>query len=156
MEVWEPEGSPPPHPEDLPDTEYEALSQAEATVMEDARDAWQDKHGWDSDTERYERCIGADYRCERCEDLADSIEALGYCMIGPGDLISSHLEFIHEHHYAERKWTENKDGVLNPVPWNRMDYFRDWRRKKWRSFSWKAKLSYWTWRGRIKRMVKVA
>jgi hypothetical protein len=130
MKVYEPESEAPPHPDDLPDEEAEALSTVEAALMEGARDNWLSEHGWDFDTERYERCTSADYRCERCADLAASIEALGYCLIGPGELIECHGEFIHEHGYAPRLWRAGADGVFNPHPWRRRDYVAAWLRRK--------------------------
>ena len=128
MEVWEPEGNPPPHPDDLPDAE--TIPDAEAYAIERAHDDWKDENGWDDEVERYERCIGSDYRCERCSDLASSIEDLGYCLIGPGELIEDHGEFIAEHGYAPRLWRAGPDGVLNPYPWRRRDYVASWVRKK--------------------------
>ena len=130
MEVWEPEGEL-PHPDTLPDEEQVKLSEAKFDAMERAYHGFLDAHGWDSETERYELCTGSDYRCERCSDLAASIEDLGYCLIAPSELIEDHGEFISEHGYAPRLWRAGPDGVLNPYPWRRRDHVAAWLRRKY-------------------------
>jgi hypothetical protein len=152
MEAYEPDGNPPPHPDDLPGVEAEALSDKEAEAMERAHFDWKDENGWDDECERYERDGDTDFRCERCSDLAASIEDLGYCMIGPGDLIEAHMEFIDAHHYAKRKWVSNAHGTLNPHPWTRADYVRDWYRRtcyevgSWLRWKLRWKINHFKWR----------
>jgi hypothetical protein len=128
MEVWEPQAPWPLHPDDWPNVE--SLSDVEFAEAEKAFDDFNDANGFDSETERFERCVAADYRCERCSDLASSIEDLGYCLIGPGELIEDHGEFIHEHGYTPRLWRAGADGVYNPHPWRRRDKVASWVRKK--------------------------
>ena len=82
-------------------------------AREDDIDAWRDKHGWDSDCERFER-FTTDYRCERCEGLADAIEDLGYCMIEPGGLIDAHVEYVEQSGAPEMIWKRGRAGVWHP------------------------------------------
>lgn len=100
-EVYEPDEPCPGWPDVDEDVEFEA---------------WADRTGWDWETERCERYT-SEYRCERCADLADAIEALGYCMIAPGELIDSHAEYVNEHAAQRRHtviWKQNPDGVWHP------------------------------------------
>ncbi len=116
--------------------------------------------GWEDDYERYERCTGTDYRCERCDGLAESIESLGYCMIAPGDLIECHIEYAREHSGAFIKWTPDAAGVSQPHRWTKWDHIADrarqkrqsaiyfvrhgWRYKWW-NIKWKAERAFRKW-----------
>lgn len=82
---------------------------------EDDMYEFQDEHGWDDDYERFERVAGKEFRCERCSDLVAAIEGLGYCAIGPGDLIENHVEYVAQNGHACMKWVKGQDGVLNPI-----------------------------------------
>lgn len=88
------------------------------------REEWERIHGFDDEGRRCERVVARDYRCERCGDLADSIEELGYCTIHMGQLIEAHMEFIEEHGLAPMVWRKDRDGVLNPVRLTRMEIMR--------------------------------
>jgi hypothetical protein len=83
------------------------------TAFEFAREEWEEKHGWDDDYERCERCVEEFYRCERCAGLAESIEELGYCFIIPGELISDHEEYVYEQGGSVR-WEKDENGVFQP------------------------------------------
>ena len=77
FEVYEPEGDAPPGPHrDMTDDEWEA---ADIEL-----DEFHGAHGWDSDCERYERTLGHDWRCQRCEEEAEIMAALGHCAGRPG------------------------------------------------------------------------
>ena len=53
---------------------------------------WRDNHpDWEGDYERFERVASVDYRCDRCDGFATSIEDLGCLLAAPGDLIESHI-----------------------------------------------------------------
>jgi hypothetical protein len=129
MEIWEPVDQQPPHPDTLPEYEQLKLSDADFTAMEIAHEDWLDDHGWDDECERFERCTGSDYRCGRCSDLAASIVDLGYCLIGPGELIDDHMEFIRKHGLAPRIWRADDGGTLNPHPVHPRDYVASWVRR---------------------------
>lgn len=115
---------------------------------EDAMEMWRDKHGWDSDCERFER-FTIDYRCERCEGLADAIEELGYCMIAPGDLADSHCEYVEQSGAPEMIWKRGKDGVWHPRRMTRRDFAKREMRRRingaryfWLYGGWKSALRY--------------
>lgn len=92
-----------------------------AEEYELARERWEDETGWDWDTERHERIEGVDYRCERCADLAVALDGtkaeggLGFCLIGPGQLIETHLEYVTDYVGGPpMTWARGKDGVFHP------------------------------------------
>jgi hypothetical protein len=118
-ETYEPKGEPPPHPDDLPDEEFERLTKTEVWSMEALWDDWQSDHGWDADCERYERVTDVLYRCERCSDHASIYEDLGYCTIEPGKLIEANAEYISWTGAAPRKWVPDATGRLDPRPLTR-------------------------------------
>lgn len=143
-EVYDPgEIEPEPTEDDDPDESGEAF---------DARfDAWREKHGWDSEYERFERYT-RDYRCERCEGLADAIEDLGYCMIAPGELAEAHCEYVEQSGGAEMIWKRGRDGVLHPRRMTRWDFARREARRRvsnaryfWLHGGWKSALRYKLW-----------
>lgn len=120
-------------------------------------DAWRDRHGWNSECDRFERTT-RDYRCERCADLADAIEGMGFCMIPPGDLIEQHTEYVNETQemapgVARREivWSQNKAGVWNPrrkmaADKRRAEIIRRWRNAKfWLRHGWKIDLRWKVW-----------
>ena len=78
-------------------------------------DAHADAFGWDFDDERYERVTSSDYRCERCSDVASSIEAHGFCLIAPRELIDAHEEFVAMQNNGRRVEWMKRDGVFHPV-----------------------------------------
>ncbi len=117
-EVYEPDEALPPDPddsdEDLSDDDYRRISKA--------RDEACDRLGWDDDCERFERLERVDYRCERCSDLAETIEALGYCMVPPGELIGQHCEYVEQSGGHEVIWKRDAAGVLQPHRMTRLDF----------------------------------
>lgn len=171
MEVYDPgEIEPrPPHPEDVLDDEPEDVNLARFwaqryDAMEADQEAYDDRHGWDSDDERYVRVASKDYRCERCSDLADSIEDLGYCIIAPGELAECHTEYVND--IAEHRtgppiiWAKGKDRVWNPRPRTRRDDRRDAVRRRinrtkgfvWYG-GWRTWLRYTAWAAIERRIV---
>lgn len=138
--------------------------------MAQAIEDWRDAHGWDSDYERFERCDRIDYRCERCEDLAEAIEDLGYCMIGPGDLIDAHTEYVNDHARPSRyedgepvydedhkrppeiMWRRDASGVWQPHRMTDQDKAKREVRRRWRNAvyfvwygGWKTWLRWKVW-----------
>lgn len=122
---------------------------------------WRDNHpDWEDDYERFERVDSVDYRCDRCDGLAASIEDLGYCLTAPGDLIDSHIEYAWEHAKRRRKWVRDAEGVFQPRDWTVLDHARAavrnaWRETKytirWRIF-WRVKYEIVTWWKKTKRI----
>lgn len=162
MEVYEPDEIElrPPHPEDVLDDEPDDCNlrrhwRQRYDAMEAEQEDYDDRHGWESDYERYERLISRDYRCERCEGLADAIEDMGYCMIGPGELAECHTEYVNEiakHSGHAVIWRQGKDGIWNPRPRTKADDRRDALirfRRRWyyRLFrgGWKHDLRWKVW-----------
>lgn len=155
FEVYNPEDEiepRPPHPEDVLDDEPEDFNLARHwaqryDAMEQAQEDYDRRHGWDSDYERFERVRSRDYRCERCDDLADAIEALGYCMIPPGELIESHLEYAEEHGTGNLIWKPFA-GVWHPYKRIPEDDLRDGiklrlrRARFWLRYGWKNDLRW--------------
>lgn len=84
-------------------------------AMQEDLDAHADAFGWDFDDERYERVTSSDYRCERCSDVASSIEAHGFCLIAPRELIDAHEEFVAMQNNGRRVEWMKRDGVFHPV-----------------------------------------
>lgn len=140
MEVFEPDEPRPPHPED--DDDLDAMSDDEFDRREALYDEWADRNGWDSDYERCERVSARDYRCDRCDGLAVSIEDLGYCMIGPGDLIDAHCEYVAEQDQdTEIIWKRDRSGVLQPRRMTKRDYAARETRRRWNN------VKYFWWCG---------
>lgn len=121
-EVYDPDETAdprPPHPDevlgDKPDDSTTSRHWSQRyDAMEQSHYDYADTHGWDSDYERFERTRGIDYRCERCEGLAEAIEDLGYCMIAPGDLIDCHVEYVEEHGDGNVIWKRDRFNVWQP------------------------------------------
>ena len=145
MEEYEPDEPRPEHPEDDPD--FESMSDEEFDRRETLYDAWLSEHGWDSDYDRYERVVSREYRCERCDGLATSIEDLGYCMIGPGDLIEAHCEYVAEQDRGvEIIWKRDRSGVWQPRRMTQRDYAARELRRRWgqpRYFWWHGGWKTW-------------
>lgn len=124
-----------PEPPDFATVEDED----EAERLEAAWEAWAERNGWNSDHDRCETSE-AFHRCERCGDLADAIEDMGFCMIEPGDLISAHEEYVNETQelapgVARREiiWAKNKDDVWHPRRKTAADKRREEIRRRWRN-----------------------
>lgn len=138
-EVYEPEEPAPRDPVDV-DADEE-MSDEEFKALERRHEDYQDRHGWDGDTERYERVRSIGYRCERCADLAEAIEDLGYCMIAPGELAECHEEYVAESGGHEVIWKPDHGGVFHPRRMTRWDFARRELRRRRNNFL------YFTWRG---------
>ncbi len=159
---YEPDGEPPPHPDDELDDEPEDANLRRHwnqlyDAMERAREEWDDANGWDSDHEMYVTET-AHYRCERCEGLATALDGskdeggLGYCMIVPGELIEAHRDYIEMSGGAEMIWTRDPAGVLNPRRMTRLDFARREARRRisnaryfWLLGGWKVAIRYKLW-----------
>lgn len=134
-----------PMPRSPWDVDADEMTDEEFAAVERAWDAYCDKHGWDSETKRFERFDIA-YRCERCGDLADAIEDMGYCMLAPGSLIEAHEEYVNEvQEFAtgivrrEIVWRRDKSGVWNPRRKTVWDHRREAARRLYcrvRGFVW--------------------
>lgn len=151
-EVYDP-GEIEPQPRPPWDVDADEMDDDAFAAVESTWDIYCDKYGWDSDCERFERYT-SEYRCERCEDLADAIEGLGYCMIAPGDLPSAHAEYVNEHAEQRRHpiiWKPDPDGVWHPRPElaeDRMiaEITRRWRRTmSWLRWGWRSDLRWKVW-----------
>lgn len=146
-EVFEPATERPEDPDyiadELTDEEYDQRRRA----LED----WEDDNGWDWETERCERVVAHQYRCERCEGLAEAIEDLGYCMIGPGELIENHYEYVEVSGGRDVIWKRDTDGVFHPRQPTWWDNFKQavkTTRRRVSSFvryGWKSSLRYNVW-----------
>lgn len=146
-EAFEPETDRPEDPDyiadELTDDEYDRRLK----VLED----WDDANGWEWDTERCERVVAYQYRCERCEGLADAIEDLGYCMIGPGELIENHYEYVEVQGGRDVIWKRDADGVFHPRQptwWDNIKQAAHTNRRRVSSFvryGWKSWLLYKVW-----------
>lgn len=143
--------------EPMPEWPYNAEADEEEERLEAAWVAWAERNGWDSETER---CVetAAEHRCERCGDLADAIEDMGYCMIAPGSLIEAHEEYVNDVQELadgvvrrEIIWTKDKAGVWNPRRKTDADRRREARRRLWSRtkayarYGWKLDLQYKVW-----------
>lgn len=139
------------------DPEPEETEDDDADDFDARLDAWRDRHGWDGETDRFER-FTSDYRCERCADLADAIEGMGFCMLAPGDLASAHEEYVNETQElapgVERReiiWAKGKDGVWHPRrktagDKRRAEIIRRWRNAKaWVRWGWRHDLRWKVW-----------
>lgn len=139
------------------DVDSDEMTDDEFDAIEAAWDAYCDKYGWDCETDRFER-YNSEYRCERCNDLKDAIEGMGFCMIGPGDLIASHTEYVNEVQELapgvvrrEIIWRKNADGVWHPsrktaAEKRREEVSRRWRKAKyWLRYGWKSDLRWKVW-----------
>lgn len=150
MEVFEPDEPRPSHPEDADD--FDAMSDEEFDRREALYYEWANRNGWDSDYERCERVSAREYRCERCDGLATSIEALGYCMIGPGDLIEAHGEYVDgQEQGVEIIWKRDRSGVWQPRRMTKRDYAAREVRRRW----WNARYFWWHggWKTWLRRKV---
>lgn len=159
-EVYEPDEDLPPHPEDVLGDEPDCSTLSRHwcqlyDAMETYREQRETALGWDSDYERFERST-LSYRCERCSDLAESIEDLGYCMIEPGGLPSAHEEYVEQSGKPEILWQPDRDGVLHPRRMSQWDFARREAKRRWRRAvgfvwygGWKSWLRWRVW-GRIK------
>lgn len=155
-DVYEPDAERPPHPEDVLDDEPEDVTLARLwaqrhDAMEDELSAFDREHGWDSETERFERYT-TEYRCERCGGLAEAIEDLGYCMILPGALAEAHCEYVEQSGGAEMIWKRGRDGIWHPRRMTRADFAKREARRRWnrtRGFiwygGWRTWLRYTVW-----------
>lgn len=147
MEVYDPGTEMPPHPDDAD----EDLSDEEYRRRERAYDDAADRLGWDGETERFVRLDRADYRCERCSDLAAAIEDLGYCMVPPGDLAAQHSEYVEQSGGHEVIWKRDRAGVLHPRRMTRWDFARRKAGELWRRacyfvrHGWRISLRYRVW-----------
>lgn len=121
-----------PHPEWPHNAETD---EEEEERFEAAFDAWAERNGWNSETERCE-ASDASYRCERCGDLSDAIEDMGFCMIAPGSLMESHEEYVNDVQELapgvirrEIVWRRDKAGVWHPRRKTVWDHRREaaWR-----------------------------
>lgn len=153
-EAYEPDeatlaADPEPDEDDYPDED--------GPSFDDILDAWRDRHGWCSDQDRFVHYTH-EYRCERCSGLAEAIEDMGYCMIGPGDLIDCHTEYVNEVQEladgVERHeiiWERRGDGVWHPRRKTDRDRRREAVRRRWRGlvswlrYGWKLDLKYKVW-----------
>lgn len=147
-EVYEPDE---PEPRDPYEAENdETVSDDELAEIERLHDAWRERTGWDGDTERHERVRSTDYRCERCADLAEAIEDLGYCMIAPGDLADCHTDYVAESGGHEVMWKPDAAGVWQPRRMTRWDFARRElisRRNRLIGFTWHGGWRTWLrWR----------
>lgn len=118
-ETWTPDDI----EDEPPDPEHVLSDEPECSVlsrhwehlyleMEIARERWFEDRGYDYDNERFERETGRQYRCERCDDIAASIEPLGFCTIAAGDLIDTHVEFVALQGTDKRaRWSRGADGI---------------------------------------------
>jgi len=122
-------------------------------AYDDALDAWHARHGWDTDTERFV-ATEALRRCERCADLADAIEGMGYCMVPPGELADQHQEYVNdvaEHSTHPIRWKQDPDGVWHPRRELAEDRLVDavgvaWRRSRyWLRYGWWIDLRWKVW-----------
>lgn len=146
----------PQHPDDVLDDEPDDVNLRRHwrqlyRAMEDAVDDYDGRHGWDGEYERFERYT-SEYRCERCEGLADAIEDLGYCMIAPGELAAAHCEYVEQSGAPEMIWRRGRDGVLHPRRMTRWDFARREARRRisnaryfWFYGGWKSALRYKLW-----------
>jgi hypothetical protein len=62
------------------------------------------------------------YRCDRCQSLAESYQELGYCVIGCGDVIDANIEYARHFSGVDLKWVRNSSGILNPRKCTNYDY----------------------------------
>lgn len=159
-EVYDLGVEPPPHPEDVLDDEPEDFNLARHwnqryDALEREREDFCADHGWDDECGRFER-FDLQYRCERCEGLADAIENLGYCMILPGELMESHCEYIEQTGGHEMIWQPDRTGVWHPRRMTHADFAKREVRRRIRNawffvrFGWKSWLRYTAW-GAIER-----
>ena len=117
FEVYEPEGIEPPGPHaDMTDDEWEA---ADVEL-----DEFHDAHGWCGEDERYERALGHDWRCQRCEEEAEIMAVLGHCAGRPGELPDVSAQYYWGEKRRRIRWKRDRGGVLHPRPWNAWDYVR--------------------------------
>lgn len=118
MEAYTPDVPVPRAPWDV--DAKEEMSDDDFEKLEKAWDEFCDQYGWDSDYERFERCTSTDYRCERCSDLAKALDGskdeggLGFCLIGPGELIDAHHDYIAMSGGRKMQWLPDVGGVLHP------------------------------------------
>jgi hypothetical protein len=139
-EVYEPEGEP-PIPPDWDTKAAKAMSEDEWDAMYEALDEFQDTHGWNGETERYERETGTDFRCDRCEGEVEILAQFEICVNAPGDLPGAHEEHYWQKHRRRIRWRPGPDGVWHPRPWRLIDYARHYRRRAY----WLIR-SEWAWK----------
>lgn len=152
FEVYEPQDL---DTEPLPPTRSEpwpGASQSELDAYEQEWDdyeqrlgEWRDDRGWDEDCQRFERLMAQDWRCHRCQGIAEAFETLDYCLIAAGDVIYCHMEYLEEKGRWPMIWEKNADGVLNPRRMTRPEIIKRDARRRWRRFKghvlWKR--HYW-------------
>ena len=123
------------------------------------REDWESDNGWDDEYQRCERITEYRFRCDRCQGLAEAIEELGYCTLGPDEVIDAHIEYAEEHSGVKLKWANDR-GTFNPRRWNRADYVEDAANRFWSRirfyilYGWKLTLRYkiiWPIEKRFKR-----
>lgn len=158
-EVYDP-GEIEPAPRAPWDVDADEMDDEAFAVIEGAWDAYCDKHGWDSERERFERFYTS-YRCERCADLATALDGderdggLGFCMIAPGELIDNHTEYVNEVQelapgVARREiiWKQDSDGVWHPrrktvADRRREEIARHWcNARYWLRYGWRSDLRW--------------
>lgn len=129
MEVYTPDVEPPRSPWDVDANE---MSDEAFEALEKTWDTFCETHGYDDEYERFERCAGTEYRCERCDDLATALDGsaaeggLGFCTIGPGQLIEAHLEYVSDYVGGPPMvWVRDKAGILNPRRKTKWELARD-------------------------------
>jgi hypothetical protein len=111
-----------------------------------------DEHGknYDHDCERFERWVHTHFRCERCTDIAEAIQSLGYCEILPGDLIDSYSEYLELNDLKPVKWVVDYDGVLHPMKFTKFDYFMKGLDEKINRIKFEFKYKFSMFRIRVK------
>lgn len=142
-EVYDPAEAEPPGPtRGMPDDEWDAA--------QEALYAFREAHGWDDENGRYERKVGSDWRCDRCEQEAEILAQFDVCVAYPGELPGLHEEFAWQHRKRRIRWRPDMSGVLQPAPWRVRDYAGHyWRRVYWRiRREWQWEFSF-----RLKRVI---
>lgn len=153
---YEPEGEPPPYPEDVLDDEPECAVLARHwgqmyDAMGQSREDWEEAHGWHSENECYVE-ESTEFRCDRCAGLATALDGsakeggLGYCMILPGELVDNHVEYVAEHGQHEIGWWPGRDGVWQPRRLSRLDFAKREARRRWRNAAYIMFQGGWKWK----------